>query len=539
LEKSFTHHVQTLHILFENGFAEAYGEANTRKRRRVMPYVSALHRRWYYSTLIESTPFSPANIMEAMCLHHGEDTSNYPLSVLRNKGKFSGFDVKVTNYASGAHPVIGDLRLLVDFCLPHIDIREGDYFFDNQILDLAETLTIPDPAYASFLLDLAMKMKLLEKIPSLYINRIGPARNCAERLAPDKDPQAFFTEIIDASIQVCAYHLRNLIALPEMMFTDSYVRAMLTDPIDTDALFEQVYDLLGYTLEDLVALSMESDEAGFDEQDGAFLAGTFIMGLVLDQHFYTPFGSFLKLIKPMYVLPFDFATEIDDFLASKVTDNDEVFIAFFAPCSSYTLTDLGLRVLNIKPNRDNYYDVNQHMPFSTLKDTLFADPAMISVLIKMAQFLPAAIGNLSARPVYTFRIRMEEDPAMWIHLHMPATAFLEDIYEEVLDYFPLRDNYDYSFFHDVTENRFVEYPSLKRANPRSKKNSNIPLSDLDFEHQNKMLLAAYTQTLPFGGKPPTVRLEIEMMGMKEPDPGQDYPRVARMSKAVREMEEDV
>lgn len=537
MDKSFTEQIKTLHVLFENGFADAYRDANKRKRRKVMPYVAALYRRWYYSTLIENTPFSPANIMESICLHYGLDTALYPQSVLRNDKKFNGFEIKSQNYNTQPHPIINDLRLLIDFCLPHVDLQVGDFFFDQQILDLAEKLSIADPAYASFLLDIVMKMKLMTKIPSLYVNRVEPVRDWEVKL--NGDPQKLFIEIVDASLLISAHHMRELIALPELMFTDSFVRAMLTDPIETDALFEQVYDVLGYTLEDLIELSMESEGPDFESQDGAFLAGTFLMGVVLDRHFFTPFGMFLKLIKPLYVLPFDFAGEIEDFIESKTTDRDEVFVAFFAPCSSYTLTDLGLRTLGIKPNEANYYDVGKHMPFEVLKESLFVDPEMIEVLVKMAQLLPAAIaGGPTMRPIYTFRIRMETDPTLWLHLHMPANSLLYEIYEEALLYFPLRENHDYSFFHDEIENRFAEYPSPKRATARTKKTAETPLDALDFEHQNKMVLTAYNQALPFGGKPSTVRFEIEMMGKRQPDPAHEYPRVARMSKAMKDFDEE-
>ncbi|MCL2189032.1 MAG: hypothetical protein FWC16_08910 [Defluviitaleaceae bacterium] len=538
MEKTFTDHIHIMHVLFENAFADTYRDANPRKRRRVIPHVSALHRRWYYSTLIENTPFSPANVMEAMAIHFGENPNTYPLSILRNASKFSGFDLRVLNYGGEVHPIINDLRTLVDFCLPHIDIQEDDYFFPAQADELAQQLNIPDSAYTTFLLSIAMKMKLMQKMPSLYINRIEPARDCEARL--NADSKVLFSEIVEAAVQICAYNMRELISLPEPVFTDNFVKAMLTDPIETDLLFERVYEVLGYTLEDLVSLSMESEEMDFDGPDGAFLAGTFMMGLVLDQHFYTPFGQYLKLIKPLYVLPFDIVGEMDDFINERAGKTEDFFLAFFAPCSSYTLTDLALRTLSLKPTNENYYDVHLHMPFEILKDSLFSDPEMIEMLIKMAQMLPAAImANPLPTPLYTFRIRMESDPALWIHLHMPATGLLCDVYDEVLNYFPIRDNYDFSFFHDSFENRFAEYPSAKRAKPNAKKTAEIPLDTLDYNHQHKLLLVAYNQALPFTGQPTTVKLEIEMLTVKDGDPDKEYPCVPRMSKAMKEYGEEV
>jgi hypothetical protein len=528
---SFLEQVRALHILFENGFADAYRNAGASKRRRLMPYISALYRRWYYSTLIENTPFTPANIMESICLHYGKDVAIYPLAKLRSESKFNGFSVELRAYSEADHAVAQDLKRLVAFCLPHIDLQERDCFFDEQVAGLSGQLSLADPAYAAYLLEIALRMKLVMKIPSLYVNRVQPARDWAERLGAPAE--ALFAEIVEATVLVSAQNMRELIPLPEPVFTDGFVRAMLAEPIETDTLFERVYDILGYTLEDLIELSMESDEIDFESQDGAFLAGTFLMGVVLDQHFYTPFGQYLKLIRPIYVLPFDFAGEMEDFLNSKIRGRDEVFIAFFAPCSNYTLTDMGLRALGVKPNERNHYDVGRHIPFTVLKDSLFADPEMIEVLVKIAQLLPSAAANATARPVYTFRVRMESDPTLWIHLHMPASALLRDLYAEAAPYFPIRENNDYSFFHDETENRFAEYPSPKRATPRNKKTTDTPLDALDFGRQSRMVLTVYNQALPFGGEPTTVRLGLEMMGKKTAEPGCEYPRVVRMSKAMQ------
>jgi hypothetical protein len=334
--------------------------------------------------------------------------------------------------------------------------------------------------------------------------------------------------------------MREMIALPENLFTDHFVRTMLTDPLETDSLFERVYDILGYTLEDLVDLSMNPEGPDFESEDGLFLAGTFMMGIVMDRHFYTPFGYYLKLIKPHYVLPFDFENEMADFLSSNTTGEPEIFTAFYAPCSSYTLTDLGLRTFNMKPTEKNYYDVQQYMPFETLKDSLFSDPEKIGILMKMAQLLPPMNFDNPApsQSVHTFRVRMQTEPNLWMHLHVPGEFTLTALYDEILYFFPLRENGDYSFFHDEIENRFTEYPSPKRAKPHNKKTADTTLNALDFERKNKMLLAAYNQSLPFAGKPSTLRLEMQMLGIKKADPSREYPYAARMSKSLKQYLEE-
>jgi len=533
LNNDFVFDINTLHRLFVNGFTDAYRDAPTHKRRKLMPYAMALHRRWYYSALIENTPVTPANIVDSMAHYYNEGTDIFPHPVLKNASRFSGFSVTLARHDS-AHPVIGDLGLLLDFCSPHADIDGEDLFFNAQLLALSERISIGDPAYAAFLLDVALEMKLMVKVPSLHVNRIMCAKDARERLAAE--PTAFFAGLVESAVLVCAKRLRIMIELPENVFTDSYVRAMLTDPVETDAVFERVYDTLGYTLEDLTNLSLNPQMIDFGSEDEAFLAGTFMMGLVLDQYFYTPFGYFLKLIKPHYVLPFVLNTEIEDFMAAPLPPPDEeVFMAYFAPCSSYTLTELGLRTLNIKKTEKNYFDAADYIPFDLLKETLFSDPEMIEILVKMVQIFPPLhlMEGLPPSEVYAFRIRLKDEPSLWLHLHMPPDATLNDFYDEILDFLPLRDSGDFSFFHDPTENRFAEYPCAKRAKPNAKKTAEAVLSSFDFERQSLMLMTIYGQALPFAGKSPARQVEIEMTGIKEADVQRDYPYVARMSTALK------
>jgi hypothetical protein len=526
LERTFAEYVGVINGLFERSFADAYRMTTSRKKRRLMQYIGALHRRWYYSNLIENTSFSPANIMDSLAAHFSEDEPVFRVA-LKSEARFTGFDIQIIP-GGAKHPIIADLRRVAEYCLPHADIHEGDIFYEGQLLELIEDLSICDPAYPSFLLDLALKMKLLTKLPSVHINRIEAAQDYETRL----DGEFIFDEIVNAAIAVCAYNLRELVALPEVLFTDSYVRAMLTEPLETDAVFEQVYESIGYTLDDLVSFAENAGELDFDTEEGAFLAGTFMMGIVLDQHFFTPFGYYLKLIKPMYVLPFEFENEIKEFFEGATFTNDQVYIAFFAPCSSYTLTKLGLECFKVKPNEENFIDTALHLPFDSYKEMFFGDPDMVNIMLHMAKMFPPTEGGFApVSDIYAFRVRME--PALWLDVHMPSHATLDDFFEEICDCFPLRESEEYSFFHSAEESPFSEYPSPKRAKKNAKKRSSARLESIDFDHEKQMILAVHAQALPFSGAAPTVRLTIEMRGTPEKVKGRGYPWVSRISKALK------
>jgi len=534
---TYNKYMTILHNLFEENFMEAYRDANSKKRRKVLPYLQAIHRRWYYATLVEHTPFSPANLMECMAAYFEEPADKYPIAVLKTPSKVTGVDCKVLSYTVENHPIIGDMKTLMEYCTPHVDLHESGSFKDEQALELSENLSINDPHYASFLMELAICMKLFSKMPSLYVQRMQPSKKSAEILS--RSSEDLFRDMLDVVITMTASGLRNSIPMPEHIFTESFVRSLLTSPMETDDIFARVFDVMGYDIEELLNISnmqipegMSPEHLGFDME---LLSGTFVMGIVLDRFFFTPFGHFLRIIRPMYALPFAFSEEVVDYV-NVCEDPDEAFVAFFAPCSSYTLTDLGLKLLNLSPTEENYFDASE-LQFENMKDTIFVDNYTLNTFVEMAQHLsPLALAGGLPGAVHTFRIRLESDNSVWMHLQVPDNFTLADLYEEITNYFDIKNNGDFSFFHDKTENRFAEYPSAKRAakskNPKTHAEE-CPLSDLDFAHMNQLILAAYSQASLFAQEPPTIRLQLERLSEKPPDFGEMYPQVGRMSKNMK------
>jgi len=533
----YIEYLTILHSLFENGFMEAYRDASSKKRRRILPYLQAIHRRWYYATLVEHTPFTPANIVESIAAHFNEPSDKCPVVVLRTPAKVAGVDFKVLQYTLENHPAAQDMRILMEYCTPHVDLHASGCLTDEQALDVAKILSINDPHYASFLLELSVWMKLLVKVPSLHVERMQASTKSEKFL--DGSNEEILRDIIDAAIQMATAGLRNSMPMPDHMFTESFVRGLLTKPMATDDIFERVFSVMGFDLDELLEASSQPIPEGMSPEhfgmDMELLSGTFVMGIVLDRFFFTPFGHFLRIIRPMYALPFAFYEEVSDYI-NVCEDPEEAFVAFFAPCSSYTLTDLGLKVLNIAPTSENYFDVSE-VPFEGMKDSVFANERAISLFVQMAQQLaPLAAGGRLPGAVLTFRIKLESDSTLWMDLNLPDNFTLQDLYEEIAVYFPLKHNSDFSFFHDRTENRFAEYPSAKRADktksPRTTADD-CTLGELDFEHINSLILVAYGQGAIFTDEPQTAKLQIELRGEKPPDFDEEYPSVGRMSKKMK------
>ena len=543
-------YIQTLNSLFEEAIQDAYRMSDAKKRTGILPYLQAIYRRWYYSALIEESFLTPANILEAICRSHNESPNTYPVAHRRSKAKFTGVKFELIEYSLDNHPIVADLGLVIDYCSPYVDLHDGEMFTPPQAMELATMLSLNDPHYAAFLLEIALRMKLLAKVPSVGVNRYKPSPSATNKVnrankadKADKmeatHPREMFQDIVEATINIGAKALQGLTMLPETLFTPTFIRSLLTSPMETDEIFSRMYDVLGYDLEDLVDIvSATQEEEEPDDTDIDLMLGTFMAGVMLDKFFFTPFGHFMKLIRPAYVLPFELEGEISDYVAVS-SDPEESVIAFFAPCSSYTLTDMGLEFFDVQKNKDNYIDVTEVVPFEHMKATVFSSKEALTLFAAVAKHLGPLRSQEAMPPedVFTFRVRLASDTTVWAHLQMPTDATLHETYQEITDFLDLKENDDYSFFHDKTENRFAEYTSQKRTKRGGKKTSDSPLDSLDFERQKHMLLVAYNQAVPFGGDDPIVHVQLEMLSKNPADPKEDYPRVSRVSKGLREITE--
>jgi len=525
MTKTHISEIDKLHQLFTSNFMKAYKNADVYTKKQARPFLQPLYRRWYYSTMIEETPFTPANIVESVCKYYNQPQALYPVAKLRGKSKLTGIDMELIEYSLDKHPIVTDLKNIIEYCTPHLDLGQEGLFTTAQAQKAGEMTTLKDALYALYLLELALSMKLVVKVPSVGVNRFKPSGKATKFFqATDME---IFHNIVETGITLAAKGLQNFLDIPETVFSKTFIRSILHAPMETDEIFERVYDAMGYSMEDL----MDMDDDDFGDADMNLISGTFMTGILLDKLFFAPFGHYMKLIRPLYILPFEFENEIQELVASALAGNfTEAQVAYFAPCSSYTLTDIGLEYFKQQKTDDNYLCADQVVQYKEIKDTIFSSLEALQVFMEVGKLMIPLDNDMEPQNIYTFRARLENDTSIWAHIQMPSDDTLHDMYEELIDCFGLKLNNDYTFYHDKIENRFAQYsPSMRTK--RSKKTSDTTLiEDLDFEHQKQMLLLANNQSIPFGEKHPVVRVQLEMLSIKPPDKEMLYPRVSRVSK---------
>jgi len=532
----FTKHMQALHSIFSQDFINAYQDVSPRMRKRILPCLQSVYRRWYYSTLIDNIHFSPANIVSCIGHYCGMTTGTHIVAdITQPASKLCEIDFKVLNYSMDDHPIVQDLRCLIEYCMPHIDLGDHWCFTDAQAVKLAKKLTLNDPSYSTFLLEVAYKMELLERMPSLYVQKMQVSENANSILALSN--AELFRKIVDTVIELTAIGLQNALPASVAFFSEEGIRNLLFNPISSDQILEQAFGVMGYDLENLLvpeALDMMGEFPEEAEATAEMMSGVFILGVMLDRLFFTPFGYFLRLILPIYSLPFDIKHEINQYF-NLACDEDDEFAAFFAPSTTYTLTELGLEFFDVNPTEQNYFDGRTILPPGIVESMSFTLSDSIRIFVQAARdAIP-----ISERPdsIYTFRVQPKEEPNVWVHIQIPKMASLHHLYDEIADVFFIYDYENYSFFHGETENLFAEYSgniepenakksSINKSKPK-KKHTHVPLSMLDFDHTRHMLLIFNNKSVQ--------KFTLEWVSETAREPKEYYPRLSEISEAAQKI----
>jgi len=519
-------HMQSLHEVFEAEFLSAYTSCSKRLQRQILPYLQAIYRRWYYSSLVDGIQLTPANLVD--CISHlnglpvGTHIFPQPVAPLYNLSKLS---MRELLHSPHSHPVVTDIRLLVDLCHPHIDISEDWSLTDKQATDFGKKLSLPDPYYASFLYEIAYKMGMLERTPSLYVQRVQVAHMADEILSQPHD--VLFRQIIDAVIEVTSVGLQLTMPAPVQLFTVDGLRSLLVNPIPTDDILHQAFATLGFNVNDISMPSFLDYIDIYSEESEALaemVSGIFVLGIMLDRLLFTPFGHFLRLIRPLYVTPVNLKEEFSRFSIG-VNDCDEGFSSFFEPCTSFKLTELGLWFFNEEPTEYNYLDTKQLLTKDVV-DVAFSSRENVETFVSAAQstipisMLPSA--------VYNFRVTDIHDPDMWFVLEVPKSFTLHHLFCEICENF-LLERAHYNFYHGETESPFTRYDGIREKRPNASPSRatryhecSVQIRDLDFSRVNTLLLVIKAPSYEY-------RYKFEYLGHTAPDQSGHYPRVTSAS----------
>ena len=588
---TFETHTAQVHEIFCRNFAAALGLVKKSKHKLLTPHTQGIYRRWYYSPLVENTQLTPANLVENIAAGLGLPSGTEIIPITRPPyTKASPVEMAVTYFSANGHPIVADLRALIDHCHPDIELDPDYNLHEKELFGIAQSLSIYDPFYASYLMEVAFHMGLLERMPSLYVHKAQVADAAAGVLAQE-DPK-LLQDIIEATLELAAIALKTVSLSPVQIFSKEGLFDLLKNPITTEMLIKKAFAAMGYNLDELLlstvdmelnymqpedfdfnsidfhsdlhsgfhqnmphglghGTNMRDDMSDLDDMEEDHMAedivhSIFMLGTVLEKVLLTPLSFYLRMIKPVYSIAFDVESEVgadglqDDLIGG--IDPEEILAFCATPASAFTLTALGRELLDVPPAAE---EVERILPDNPAEiEQIFATEDTLRA------FLSAAHNAIQAEnlpnAIYTFHVEYAGHPNMWSDIEIPKTFNLHHLFVEIVETYGITWSDKYSFYHSPEENPFAEYVGYGASQGKKATAPNVCLkttfSDLDFQHQKHMVLTLKAPTIfhPIYGAESDGQhiFHIQLVSITPPDMRLPYPRTSQMSQENSSFFED-
>lgn len=499
---------------FITGFESILVHMEHKYRISLLELAPLVFRRWYYSTLMEDTVLSPANILELEDRHSG---SSGIYSAVSLKMKLSGdssskYEFHKYSYSADNHHVVHDLKLMVDFCSPVRAVDENGFLLAADSRRLQSQLTQDDAYYVEYLTMLAYRLELLTELPSIYSKNVQPNKNSESYFS--LSPRDILNDIIDESLMICAEKINELLELDGsgMSFKSKTILSFLENPLTADEIFAKIFSSIGFDIE---RLWQDSENGGLSEFDASMLSSTFFVGLTVDKWLISVFSSYLGIIKPLYYNPYSFRDSVNA-LCELLILNRDLGLELFSSCSFYSITPLGQELIkNFDTAADKFQQMPENVSFNDIFDVVDAE-----LTLKQAADINAWKENGSV-PLYSLKLSYESEPEYSKVLELEGGISLEALGSEILMTFGCEDILSYSLIINDSNGFPLEYASHFSKKPSLLKADKAVLEDLGLKKNSEMRLCPTHEK--------DMNILIKLLEIKKSNPFVIYPRVALQS----------
>ncbi|MCL2015696.1 MAG: hypothetical protein FWG68_05555 [Defluviitaleaceae bacterium] len=525
-----------LHEQFLEPFEELYKQSSKKTRAKLLLHANNIYRRWHYATLLESTPFTPANIIELLNHEYAKGADFSPSIALRTPKKYTGITLNYKKYSYHSHPVADDLRAILLACKPTIDFNNIDVLPNETLAKLSKLVHMHDSFYVLFLIGLILELELLVKVPSLHTVSYQPAKAAADFIAlSDKQ---IFDKVLETTLKIATYSLNDYLPIEIQRFSENDLLNMLKKAANIEELFASLLNFFDIGFEDIPNIQdLGNDMANFTEKDMmnfAILSSTHFFGSMLDKFLLTPLGYYLKVIRPFYIIPFSFENEvfalfndIDYELYQEDMDDRDIEVLFYAPCSFFYLTQLGLDCLKLAPSPEIFLTIGDER-FNFAHVAPFFEHSLFSE-IKEARAMVAKEFEPDIC-VYSLRVKHGNNHNIWLNIDVSDTTNLHRLYLELTNFFDIDRNAKYAFSLTEQESPFTAYSSPNQ--PKMPINAEkTPLGDLELDTEQTIFL--YIQERLPTKKIIRHKWLLEVRDIHSGKLGISYPNVTRLCKALQ------
>lgn len=514
-----TEHVALLR-LFLNGYDTMRQKMDAPCRRPLLEIAPLVFGKWYYTALANETILSPANLLDLELKQDADDQTEYAY-ILRTKHAehtenapdVSEYSVALLPYSTEEHPLVDDLKALIDFCTPDCAVDEQGLLPADAQEVVLDRLSLKTGFYLEYLTRLAWLHGLLVPMPSIHTKRACPAAECETFF---RQPTAdILFQLAETACMLTAERFSDTMELENGIATADFFYLLLRSHQEVDQIFIDFYKKVDVDIEKIWQTPPELLNA----EEKSIVSSFLFTGILLDKWFLTPMSLFFHFIRPISFTPMRFYNLVNN-LSALVLMQHNLGAELFTPPTYYSLTPLG-KALFADP--DSKAIDRQKMPRTMPYEQLFAAVEQeVQLRVQERLILMEIVPD-----VLSVKITQCKDEALWKILEIGQDMDIHLLCKDLCAAFCMEEGADYLLSVPDKNGFPVEYSA--RGSKRSLNKANgKELQELPLEIGSKLHL------YPTHGKNSGLVLEILEKG--KGNPYLMYPRVTKQSEKIVEME---
>ncbi len=463
-----------------------------------------IFRRWFYGALYDRTMLNPSNIFYMIAYARGNGLFSVPVldipsSRMVNRRVKHEFSCRFIEYSLHNHPLTNDILIFVDSCKPDIAVTDMNTAVPAHKFNIMHLLSRYDDDYPDFLLMLSMYAGLVKPVISIHAHKVAPDPEGLEKyLALSGTERLKF--LFDAALKMIVYTFNSYVYDEENLINDEYIRNLLSHPIPVD---DAIFDIFGAYFDadefmnELRDFSEHAKHSGYSGEENEVLefvqsilgrmaadvTETHRFSVLFDKFFLHVFGDYMQIISPLYFKNQSVRDSVKLMSnAISIEGVDDLYL--YNAADFYTLTPLGLALLDVPPNQRNTVSVGAF----DLKRLLTTD-ANIDDAALAEWALAYEIKGFDPHENLHFRITRQNEREPIAEIIVSSDISLDMLYYEICLFSRIKENDDFVFYVRSDANLLIAYGSDR--NPHwERKASDICLNDLNLAVNDSIKLIA-------------------------------------------------
>lgn len=500
--------------LFVNEYEAMRQKMDAEAQPALLDIAPLVFSKWFYTSLAADTILSPANIIGKDMERPGNLLEH--AYILRTNPDAQGpeqYTFTLHEYSFASHPLVYDLKELVEFCRPDCETDAGGFLLPRAQEALLPRLSLGSRFYLEYLTRLAWMQGLLVPMPAIHTHRVQPSADCEAFFL--QSTAGILEQLGETACALAAERFCSTMNLEDDIATPDFFRSCLEKHTDVDQVFVEFYKRVDVDIMEI----WQTPPPDLTEDEHSILSSFLFTGIMLDKWFLMPMSAFFRFIRPLAFVPMRFFPLVNH-LAALTLMQRNLGSELFAPPAYYSLTLLGETLFAAQ---DGPGEDRQEMPDALpYKHVLGAVKQAADARLQERQAM------LKPAPkIVSIKVSLMQDADVWKMVETGVNISLHEFCLDLSTAFGIENEGAYLLSVPDSNGYPREYsPAWSKRSVN--KTDGLFLRDLPLAAGKRLRLSLSSAA--------TLLLDITTTG--EGSPYLIYPRICRQSQKVIEQERE-